>query len=175
MTTPPTPFTQPQSGAWLKPANITGHLLLITAVYDTRMAYDDMSAREKLVATFDYVDLDDPNPAEEYNVSDNHPGIANKLVQAQRTGGMVLGRITQAPSKQGQPAWVLGPYTEGTDDQRATAWLAAHPRGSKPAQPVSGPQPAAPATPAAPAAAGQVTVTPEMAALLQQIQQAQKG
>lgn len=168
-----TPFTQPVSGMWLKPKDIPGHLLLITAVHDTGQRYDQLSARDKPYAVFDYVDLDDPAQAEEYNVSDNHPGIASKLVQAQRTGGMVLGRITQAPSSQGQPAWVLGPYTEGSDDTKATTWLAAHPRDRRPAQPAQqASQPPAATQPAAPA--GQVTVTPEMAALLAQIQQAQQ-
>jgi hypothetical protein len=166
------PFTQPVSGQWLKPKDIPGHLLLITAVHDIAKRYDDLSAREKDVATFDYVDLDDPQQAEEFDVSDNHPGITNKLGQARRSGGMVLGRITQAPSAQGQPAWVLGPYTEGTDDQRATTWLAAHPRNSKVQQPAAAP---APAAPTAPAATGGVQITPEIAALLQQIQQTQQG
>lgn len=172
-----TPFTQPTSGAWLKPKDIPGHLILITAVHDISKRWDQLSNREVDVATLDYVDLDDPSGEEQFDVSDNHPGITNKLGQARRTGGMVLGRITQAPTQQGQPAWVLGPYTEGTDDKVATAWLATHPRGTQPAQPATnGPAPAAQATPAAAApAAGQVTVTPEMAALLQQIQQAQQG
>jgi hypothetical protein len=172
------PFTQPVSGQWLKPKDIPGHLLLITAVHETGQRYDQLSARDKPYAVFDYVDLDEDGQPEEYNVSDNHPGIASKLVQAQRSGGMVLGRITQAPSSQGQPAWVLGPYAEGSDDQRATAWLTTHPRRQV-QQPEQRPQPpATPAAPAAPAAApaagGQVTVTPEIAALLAQIQQAQQ-
>jgi hypothetical protein len=171
-----TPFTQPVSGAWLKPKDIPGHLLLITAVHETGQRYDQLSARDKPYAVFDYVDLDE-NDGEEFNVSDNHPGIASKLVQAQRSGGMVLGRITQAPSSQGQPAWVLGPYAEGSDDLRATAWLAAHPRKTV-QQPEQRPQaPAAPAPapqPAVTGTAGQVTVTPEIAALLGQIQQTQQ-
>ena len=149
------------------------------------------------------MDLNEDGQPERFNVTDNHPGIANKLAGAHRTGGMVLGRITQAPSSQGQPAWVLGPYTEGSDDQAATAWLNTHPRNQvhQPAPaapmpatppapaPVAAPPPAA-AAPAAPpaavspppanpapaaAAAGQVTVTvtPETAALLAQIQAAQ--
>lgn len=165
------PFTQPVSGTWLKPKDIPGHLLLVTAVHDVGMAYDDMAGAEKLKATFDYVDLDDPAQAEEFNVSDNHVGVASKLTQAQRTGGMVLGRITQAPSSKGNAAWILGPYTEGSDDQRATAWLATHPRKTvqQPAQ--QAPVPAAPA----PAAPANPAITPEIAALLAQIQQTQQA
>lgn len=167
-------FTQPMSGQWLKPKDIPGHLLLITAVHDIGMRYDDLSAREKQYATFDYVDLDGDSE-EQFDVSDNHPGITNKLGQARRNGGMVLGRITQAPSQQGQPAWVLGPYSEGSDDTTATAWLAAHPRGTV-TQPAGPPAPQVVTTPAPAAspspAAGQV-ITPEIAALLAQIQQTQ--
>jgi hypothetical protein len=173
------PFTQPVSGLWLKPKDIPGHLLLITAVHDIGVRFDQLSNRDKQYATFDYVDLDDPAQAEEFDVSDNHPGITSKLTQARRNGGMVLGRITQAPSSQGQgqPAWVLGPYSEGTDDQVATAWLASHPRrqpsqpGGPPATQPTGTTPPAPAASPSPAA-GQV-ITPEIAALLAQIQQTQ--
>ena len=92
---------------------------------------------------------------------------------------MVLGRITQAPSSQGQgqPAWILGPYSEGTDDAKATAWLAAHPRqgvsqpSGPPASRAAGTTTPAPAASPSPVA-GQV-ITPEIAALLAQIQQTQ--
>lgn len=208
------PFSQPASGEWLKPKDIPGHLLLITKVHEIGTRYDQLSARDKPYAVFDYVDLDEPGQAERFSTSDNHPGIANKLVQAHRSGGMVLGRITQAPSSQGQPAWVLGPYIEGQDDHRASAWLAGHPRqparqpatppapqpqpamqaapmaaaapayqapAQVPAAPPAAPQaPAQPAPAPVPAAANPLAalggqMTPEIAALLAQLQQQQQS
>jgi hypothetical protein len=172
------PFTQPGTAEWFKPADVPGHLILITHVQEIGIRFDTLSNRDKPHGVFDYTDLDEDGQPEHYQVNDSHPGIVNKLGQAQRSGGMVLGRITQAPSSQGQPAWVLGPYAEGSDDLRATAWLTAHPRKTV-QQPEQRPQapatPAAPAASAAPAVSGStVTVTPEIAALLAQIQQAQQ-
>jgi hypothetical protein len=121
------PFSQPTSGDWFKPKDISGHLILVTKVHEVGERYDNLSGRDKPYAIMDYVDLDEPGQELHAHVNDNHPGVANKLVKAHRTGEMVLGRITQVPSDKGNPAWVLGPYVEGQDDQRALAWVNAHP------------------------------------------------
>ncbi|MFG1997894.1 hypothetical protein ACGFNU_01950 [Spirillospora sp. NPDC048911] len=139
-------FNQPSSGAWLKPAEHSGHLLLILKVHEVGERFDQLKGRDVPVARFDFVDLDEADPAPRRHVSDSHPGIVNKLLAVAHSGGMVLGRCGQVATDKGNPAWVLGPYAEGTDDQRAATWLTAN-------QPVAPAPAAAPPAPAAPAAA----------------------
>ncbi|MDN3356053.1 hypothetical protein [Actinomadura sp. DC4] len=121
-----TPFNQPSSGDWFKPAEAHGHLILITKVHQIGEKYDSLASADKPHAVFDMVDLNSPNPVLQQHVNDTHPGIVGKLGKALRTGEMVLGRITQAPGKGDNLAWVLGPYAPG-DEQYGTAWLNANP------------------------------------------------
>ncbi|WP_232524351.1 hypothetical protein [Nocardiopsis gilva] len=87
---------------------------------------------------------------------------------------MVLGRIGKATTASGFEAWVLQPFDEqGTDAQRAQAWLDAH---AKPAvsQPAPAPQPQqqAPAAQAPAAASGMADPNdPAVQALLKSLQQ----
>jgi hypothetical protein len=136
-------FGQPSSGDWFKPAEANGHLILITKVHQIGTKYDNLSNGEKPHGIFDLVDLDQPNPHLIEHMNDSHPGIVNKLAKALRTGEMVLGRITQAPSDKGNPAWVLVPFTPGQDDLRAQAWLQANPLNNfgQPAQQQASPAP----------------------------------
>ncbi|GLY81863.1 hypothetical protein [Actinoallomurus iriomotensis] len=141
-------FGQPSSGDWFKPADAFGHLILVTKVHEIGTKYDNLASADKPHAVFDMVDLDTPNPVLQQHVNDSHPGVVGKLGKALRTGEMVLGRITQAPGKGDNLAWVLGPFTPGQDDHRAQAWLAANPMNNfgQPAQqaasrPAPAPQP----------------------------------
>jgi hypothetical protein len=139
-----TPFNQPSSGDWFKPADAHGHLILITKVHQIGEKYDSLASADKPHAVFDMVDLNSPNPVLQQHVNDTHPGIVGKLGKALRTGEMVLGRITQAPGKGDNLAWVLGPYAPG-DEQYGMAWLNANPLNNfgQPAgqQPAAAPQP----------------------------------
>ncbi|WP_207934390.1 hypothetical protein [Actinomadura sp. KC06] len=141
-------FAQPSSGSFFKPADHHGHLILIIAVTETGERYDSMYGKDKPFAVVDMVDLDDPAPKLQQGVTVSHPGICNKLGTAARTGEMVLGRVGQIPTEKGNPAWVLGPFTPGADDMRASAWLTANPINNfgQPAQqqapaPAPAPQP----------------------------------
>lgn len=141
-------FGQPSSGDWFKPADAFGHLILVTKVHEIGTKYDNLASADKPHAVFDMVDLDTPNPVLQQHVNDSHPGVVGKLGKALRTGEMVLGRITQAPGKGDNLAWVLGPFTPGQDDLRAQAWLQANPMNNfgQPAQqtasrPAPAPQP----------------------------------
>jgi hypothetical protein len=140
------PFGQPSSGDWFKPADAPGHLILITKVHQIGTKFDNLSNGEKPHGVFDMVDLNSPTPVLQQHVNDSHPGIVNKLSKALRTGEMVLGRIEQAPSDKGNPAWVLGPYVQGQDEQYAMRWLQANPLNNfgQPAgqQPAAAPAPA---------------------------------
>lgn len=170
-------FDQPTSGTWFKPAEHAGHLLLITACHGIEKHFDSMKNGEVDKATIDIVDLDETPAVLEVNVLNSHPGIVGKLGKLLRGGNPVLGRLTQVPSSKGNPAWVLSEFQPG-DDARAEAWVKANPltgfsQPTAPAQaPVAAPQPV-PAAAAAPV--GMVTlpdgsqVTPEVAALLQQV------
>jgi hypothetical protein len=143
-----TAFAQPSpSGTFLKPADLNGHLILVTDVVETFDRYDELAGKDKLNARFSYVDLD----GDQQLVTDainSHPGIALRLKAHAGKGTPVLGRITQEASKKAgfNAAWVLGEFTEGVDDVRASAWLAAHA-----AKAVAQPAPVAAPTVAAPA------------------------
>lgn len=123
-------FSQPSSGDWFKPAEHSGSLILITKVHETGIRFDNLAGKDKEYAIVDLVDLDETNPQLRQYVKDNHPGICNKLAKAARTGELVLGRITQVASDKGNPAWILGPFTPGQDDFRASAWMTANPLNS---------------------------------------------
>lgn len=157
-------FAQPSSGNFFKPADRNGHLILIVAVSEIGERFDNLSGRDKPFAVMDLVDLDDPNPALQLSVTDNHPGIVNKVKTAHRTGEMVLGRIGQVATEKANAAWVLGPFTPGADDVRASQWLTANPinqfgqpAAAPPPAPAPAPQPVqqAPAAPGPIAALGQ--------------------
>lgn len=121
------PFSQPSSGDWFAPKDAFQHLILVTKVHEIGTKFDRLSNGDKPHGVFDMVDLDAPGQPLQMNMNDSHPGIVNKLAKALRTGEMVLGRINQAPSDKGNPAWILDPFTPGHDDARATAWLNANP------------------------------------------------
>lgn len=165
-------FEQPSSGTWLKPADHDGHLILIAKVHKIEPQFDNFKNADVDTATIDYIDLDDPNPTLIEHANNAHPGIVRKLHSATRNGRPVLGRIGKVPTDKGNPAWVLGPYTEGTDDTRAQTWWTKHMNAFGQPDPAPTttptPQPAAPtSTPAAaPSPAPKqetktVTMTPE--------------
>lgn len=154
-------FNQPASGEWLKPAQMSGHLVLITAVHSIDRHFDSMRNEEVDRASFDLVDLDDSNPTAR-TMFDTHAGIVNKL----KTGDtMILGRIDQVQTKSGNNAWVLAAYTVGADDVRAKAWVDAQGNGFTQPAATSAPPAATPPTPV-----GGTQLTPEQAALLAQLQ-----
>ncbi|MGH3380379.1 MAG: hypothetical protein ACRDP6_37155 [Actinoallomurus sp.] len=121
------PFGQPSSGDWFKPAEAYGHLILVTKVHQIGTKFDNLSNGEKPHGVFDMVDLDLPGQPLQQHVNDTHPGIVNKLGKALRTGEMVLGRINQAASDKGNPAWILDAFVPGQDDARAMQWVNSHP------------------------------------------------
>lgn len=122
-------FAQPQSSGWyFKPADLSGHLILITEVHETFTRHDELAGKEKLHARFSYTDLDGDQSLCEDALS-SHPGIALRLKAHAGKGTPVLGRITQEPSKKAgfNAAWVLGEYIAGIDDIKAQQWLDAQP------------------------------------------------
>lgn len=178
MTTPA--FAQPGGGGFFKPADHSGHLILVTAVHETFMRHDDMAGKEKLHARLDYACLDCEDSTLVESSLTSHPGIAGRLQPHAGKGTPVLGRIGQAPSKNGHPAWVLGPYTEGTDDVRAQQWMS-NGALAQPSVPTATPQqstatsqqstataPTA-APPAAAATVNGVALTPEQVAAMKEL------
>lgn len=119
-------FEQPQSGTWLKCEEINGHLLLVIAVHRVETKFDQMYNKEKEQVEFTCVDLDAANPAP-FTALDSHTGIVNRIRNL-KAGALLLGRIGQAPSKQGNPAWILAEFTPGVDDVRARAFIQANPQ-----------------------------------------------
>ena len=114
-------FSQPAtSSGFFKPADHSGHLILITLVHRFEQRYDEMKGEEITVAITNLVDLDFDMQLRE-NVIMSHPGIVNRL---RATATNVLGRIGQTPTKKGHPAWVLNDATgNAADIATATAWV----------------------------------------------------
>lgn len=143
-------FAQPSaSGTFLKPAELNGHLILVTEVTEVFERYDDLAGKDKLNVRFSFVDLDGDQQLVDDAIS-SHPGIALRLKPHAGKGSPVLGRIGQEPSKKAgfNPTWVLGEFTEGVDDVKAANWMTQHAQGQV-AQPAAVPAPAAAAVPAA--------------------------
>ncbi len=171
-------FNQPLGGGgFFKPAEHNGHLILIRKVDRIERRFDTLRNAEIDQATVDLVDLDDPAQELCEGVAVTHVGIVNKLKPGATN---ILGRIAQVTTKSGMQAWALQSYAEGVDDVRAQQWVDR--QGSGFAQPPAAadswtaPAPPAPAA-AAPEATGPALgtlpdgrpITPEMAALLQQL------
>lgn len=117
---------QPQSGMWLSPGKRIGHLVAFFKCTEKEKRFDNMSQKEKEVATFEFVDLD-----QECDLMvglDNHPGITNKLVIGNPC--VVLGRIQTAPSQFANDAVVLGEHESG-DAARLQAWHKLYKAGVK--------------------------------------------
>lgn len=169
-------FSQPSSGNFFKPAEHQGHLILVVSVTEIGERFDQLAGRDKPFAVADIVDLDAAAPTLERGVTLSHPGICNKLTSAHRSGEMVLGRIGQVATEKGNPAWVLGPFSPGQDDARASAWLTANPLNSfgQPSAPapqaVPVPAPVAPQPMPAPAPVPQAAPAPMPAPVVPQQQ-----
>lgn len=178
-----TQFAQPSaSGLFLRPADLNGHLVLVTEVTEAFDRYDDLAGKDKLNVRFNYVDLDGDQQLVEDAIS-SHPGIALRLKPHVGKGSAVLGRIGQEPSKKAgfNPTWVLGEYQEGVDDVRASQWLTQRaqqqmqqPTPAAQAAPAAAPSMAthghapAPAPVAAPAPAGPKPITESIAATMRE-------
>lgn len=161
-------FHQPSAvGTFLKPAELNGHLILVTAVHETFDRYDDLAGKDKLNARFDYVDLDGEKTLVADAIS-SHPGIALRLKSVAGKNEPVLGRIGQEPSKKAgfNPTWVLGEYTEGVDDVAAAAWMTANATASitQPAATAPAPAPASAAADSNPKPTGGTTIPESVAA-----------
>jgi hypothetical protein len=137
-------FNQPTAGGgFLKPAELNGHLILITVVHEIGKRYDQLRNEEIDQAVVDYVDLDGDNELRE-RVNVTHKGIVSRLAPG---ATLVLGRIGQVATKSGFQAWALLPFNEGVDDTEAEAWVNAHKPSFTQAAPA--PQPTPAQTPAA--------------------------
>lgn len=166
------------ASAWLKPAEVNGHLLVIANVVFVKTEFDQMRNGNVDIYKFDVADLN-AGAGWETGVQSNHPGITNKLQNL--AGRPALGRIGQVQTKGGFLAWTLAEPTE-QDVAAATQWLAANPvpAVANPFAPVTAPAPAAvqafaagtPAPVAAPVAAAAPAgpAQNDVAALLAQLQ-----
>lgn len=158
-------FSQPTEaafGGFLKPADHNGHLILITTVHGIGKKFDTLRNEEIDQADVDIVDLEGDGQLREH-VNVTHKGIVSRLAPG---ATFILGRIGQVATKSGFQAWALMPFNEGTDDQKAEAWVNANkPTFTQAAPPAQQAAPAAPAAAPAPAAQPPVnTTTGEVAA-----------
>ena len=190
------PFAAHSSGgAYLKPADMNGHLVIITnVVQDWPTQYDTLRKADVEVASFQLADLHGSGEWEQ--VKSNYAGVNNKLGNVRgKPGQMVLGRIGQARTTGGYDAWVLAEYSS-EDEAYAVNWLASNPapsafaapsapaapQGLPPAPPAAqafatgAPVPTAAAPPAAaPVAAPAQQFTPEQLAAMMASLQAPQG
>ena len=150
-------FTAPSSGEStnVKPADLEGHLLIITPV--EYKAGIQTSLGETDAIEVDLVDLD--TNTQHTSVLFFNVGLRNAL--RGNIGKQVLARISQGAAKPGKSApWILENAADKSEDiAKATAYLASK------AAPT--PTPAASPSVAAPAASPQLT--PEIQALLAQL------
>jgi hypothetical protein len=175
-------FAQHTSGgAFIKPADLNGQLVIITNVAGQwPREFDTLRKAEVEIASFDYAVVGGPDGWQK-GTRCNYNGINNKLGNIKGQPGLLLGRIGQATTNSGFEAWVLGAYTP-EDEAAAAAWLQANPapspfaaQSSAPAAAPTPVQAAPPAPVAAPPATAPVAApaqyTPEqLQAMLAQLQ-----
>lgn len=154
------------SSGGVKPADLNGHLLLITPhEYKTGIV---TSMGEAEAIECDVVDLD----TNEEHFSVLFFNVALRSALKPNIGAQVLGRIGQGVAKPGKTApWILNDATANQADiDKATAYLAAKATGNfKPAQPAATATDNTSATVAALAALGVDVNDPSAAALLAQL------
>lgn len=176
MTNPFAPLSS--GGAWIKPADHNGHLVIIANVRPLGRKFDEMRKADVDVATFDFADID-AGTGWQLNVQNSHAGVVNKLgAIVGNPEGKVLGRIGQVAANNGHLAWVLADAA-AEDVSRALAYLQAHPLALPAPSPFANaaPAPVAPVAtaigPVTPAAAAPSQSQADVAALLAQLQAAQ--
>jgi hypothetical protein len=142
------------AGAWIKPADHEGHLVIVANVRAPfGRKYDEMRKAEVDVATFDFVDLHAAPQEWQVGVQNSHAGFVNKLANILgKPGGMVLARVGRVVASNGHEAWVLAEHTPD-DAAYAGQWVTANPAPAMPSPftPAAAAAPAAPALPATPA------------------------
>lgn len=125
-------FQQPKDGgAFFKPADHNGHLVLFTAIKDVHRRYDELRKGEIDEYVVDFVDLDGDQQLRT-DVKVGHVGITNKLSKGAKN---VLARVGTVDTGKGNPAWVLHNFQDA-DVPRAQAWVEAQARNAF-AQPVT--------------------------------------
>lgn len=175
-------FNSPNTGGDIcKPADVAGHLLIVKAVDYKAEVRTSMGPSEAI--SVDIADLDSINPATgQPHIYRGSLWFNVALVNALRSqiGQLVLARMGQGTAKPGQSApWILD---DATNDPgavaQATAWMNQHPEFqglTAPAATQQAPAAAVPvaAAPQIPAGINPVTgeISPELAALLAQVQQ----
>lgn len=176
-------FRSPGAGGDIcKPADVNGHLLIVKPIDYKAEVQTAFGATEAISS--DVVDLDSVDPATGEPVVYRGTLWFNvALINALRPeiGGLVLARMGQGTAKPGQSApWLLEDATgdSGAVD-KATSWMNRHPQFQGLAAPAAAPTTPvqAPAAAATPAGINPTTgeITPELAALLAQLQQKQAG
>jgi len=147
---------QPSGGLWLSPGKRVDHLIAILDVTSIESRYDELAKKEKDLASFRFVDLDQER--ELMSGMDNHPGITNKLKV--NNPKAVLGRIGQIPAtRQGfDPTLILNEHTPA-DLARFQQWAAS--QSTQPHQTATTPDPVSPQPVPEPAPAPQPADPPE--------------
>jgi hypothetical protein len=174
------PFAPLSSGgAWIKPADHNGHLVIVANVRPLSKKFDEMRKADVDVATFDFVDVD-AGTGWQLNVNNSHAGFVNKLgAIIGNPEGKVLARVGQVAANNGHLAWVLADAT-AEDVPRALAFLAANPLALPPVftAPAAAPVVTAPAPVGLPAVASPapaaVAPAQDVAGLLAQLQAQQQ-
>jgi hypothetical protein len=113
-------FSQPPSQArFLKPAEVNGHLILVTQYIGIERVIDKFRGECDQLEV-ELVDLDGDKKAERYLIK--HPSI----IKAIQKTGYTLGRIGQRTSQStGNQYWTVLPFEEG-DDTKAEQWAVAN-------------------------------------------------
>lgn len=177
-------FSEPQTGDFVKPADLEGHLLVVRPIEQVWGVVTDFTGPEgKDGIVVDLCDLDgDDGPT----VYKGCVWLSSKLIGSLKRscGQLVLGTMGKGAKKgSGLPPWILyAVATDSKDYKRAAAWVQANPDfattpipepKAKP-EPAADPEPAKPVQPTEqpvhnPAEANGVTLTPEAQDALAQL------
>jgi hypothetical protein len=162
-------FTKPLAGGgYFKAKDRLGHLILITAVHDSRPRYDELKKSEVIEMRCDIVDLDEPGQELQEGLWVSYAGITNRIKVGLTN---ILGRIGTLDTGKGNPAFVLEDFADA-DVPRAQAWVEAHAKSAF-AQPAAAPAPAPVTTTEVKAANPNPALDPEMVKAAMEALQAQ--
>lgn len=143
-------LSQPPKGGWINLREKVGHRLVFLGTHDIEEQPDPLNqGKTRLVATVDYVDLDDgAGGVVQWGALVDKPGVVNKL-KNQRTA--IMGRLILGEAKTGQSApFILADHEPGDAQYFMQTWMPANRAALAGRQQAPSPAPVATPAPAGP-------------------------
>lgn len=105
-----------EGGAFFKPKDHVGHLIVITEVIEKKKRFDKLKNAETDIADVMLADLDDDGVLRQQVLS--HAGLTNKV---QPGSGSIVARVATVDTGKANPAYVFQPVSR-EDIARAQKW-----------------------------------------------------